>query len=289
MYPLPSELITIISSYINSSEDLNEFEYLFRFQIDWITLVILNYPQFYHVNIRDYRVKFIYYELLNYDNDLWDNFLPIYKDTIKYIVLNKLNKSKIFRSNPIGDTIIIRLDDIDIFNSIKYREEDITDCMLYNSTKILSLLISHFNDSSILYHNLWRAIYNDDFNTIKINTFTMVTQRIDFSKLNALDALTLLRFDISKKYFFDHLLNQFSSDLGVSILEMRDKLRSQFEFQFHRISLYYFEQFYNKFNMIFTKDYMLVFIKYLNDNHRRCDGTIHSSIQELIYFLQSKL
>jgi len=283
MYPFPSELITIISSYIYDFVDLDTFSHLFESRIDWINLIVLNYPQFYHVNIRDYRVKYVYYDFIS-SNGNCINYVPTYKETAQYLTSNDLFDDIYY----VDEKHVIRYDDVEIYKiaySQSIKEKDLLLSIENNAWNILKFIMHNFS-SHVLYNNLCDALSNDYHGGINLNTIKIVIQSINFEDLDELEIKGILYIDKSQRNIFDLLLLLLPSD-GLDTILLKDSLKNVLSCD--RIYPYYFEQFYNKYNFIFDKEYISELINPLISNKFLYDGSIHPYDVQVTNFLKHKL
>jgi len=280
MYSFPSELITIICSYIDSYFDLDSYEHIFESRIDWTNLIVLNYPQFYHVNVNKHNVKYIYLDLISYNSD-WNNFIPAHKDTFKYLLLNNLLDS--FYDLPLK--FIFRYDDVEIYDLISHKEltnHHITQCISNNSCNILRHIMLEF-PSVTLYNKLLTALDNDHYSIIKMNTVKIVIQGINFKNLDEINYLNILSLKKSQTVIFEYLLGLLPSNI-TDITSFNGKLK----FILIHGSVYsnYLIAFYNKYNIIFDKEFVLEFIEVLNNNKFLYDGSKSSYDIQVIKFFK---
>jgi len=271
MNTLPSELTTIITSYIKDYYTLDTFQDAFRTQIDWITLIILNYPKFYKFNIKDHRSKYVYYDLIMSKNCHTQNYTPIYGEAAKYFLKNDL----ICKSN-IMIPEIFKYDDCDIFNmfgiDIPFTRL-IKLCFEYDAINILRQRLG-CHDIRDLYNTLINILGNNYNTNISIlnDTVKLFISRISFETLftkEKLDLLKLLSLSTGPKDIFDYILNLLPKNISRN--NIKDyKVAIPVTFKNCSISLYCFKKFYEKYPMIFDKKYKS-FLKNCLESHLNQD------------------
>ena len=257
---LPSELVTIISSYIKDVIGMDEFEHLFQSKIDWINLIVLNYPRFYHVNLKHYHTKYIYFDLLSYNNDYWDTYISLNKNVFKYMYLNNLinDDLSIIKVN------VMRFDDIEIYDKFIYKNNyDLgsSNLIRYNSVNILTYILSKNKEPTYAYKIL-DEILNDitfdshDNGKIKLDNIKLVTNFINFKLLDDITILKIIRYGDQNKEIIDYVFNLFSSNIKIKNIEtFKDRLLLKIYNYF--ISFYHFKQFYDEYNFMFDYEYLL--------------------------------
>jgi len=257
---LPSELVTIISSYLTEYQDLESFEYLFRSQIDWITLIVLNYPKFYHININEYRVKYVYYDFIISRNYYMYEYVPTFCETLKYLFTNDL-----YDVTHLSMSDVIKYDDCDIFEklvSIHYEiEEVIYKCLKYKSKYILIYILDNNKDNMSVYNSLTRLLSDNDNYSIMIKTIKLVISKINFTFLNSYLRLKLLTCHQNNRVIFDYMFDLCFSEMNDTVESIRDIIFNLVTDNYNdvnniKINDFNLKKFYNKYPDVFNIEYI---------------------------------
>jgi len=260
---LPSELVTIISSYLTEYQDLDAFDHVFESRINYTSLIVLNYPRFYHVNLKHYKPKYIYYDFIMSGTYFMLDYVPTFKNTAHYLIMNDLINPDNFSMK-----MIIKYDDVEIFKEIfkEILDEYITLtkielCVKYNSLNILEYVLTLKTSNTDLYNFLISMLKDDDYSDM-IHSIKMIISKIIIELLNIDQKLGLLTIHKDNKEIFNYILNIININISNDEI-IRTRHRVSSVLIHNNIDFYYFKQFFDKYPVIFDEEYKLVLIKIL--------------------------
>ena len=254
---VPSELITIIISYIKDFPDLDTFQETFTPRIDWVNLFILNYSEYYHVNLKNYRIKYVYYDFILQKSKIEIHLLH-FKETARYLLLNDIIKTN--RGDHIDN--IFMYDDIEIYKVYQNQllgvkiKTLIACCLDYTAINILRYIMVTSNlTPTELFNEMINYIKLRDYNNI--DSYKRVLTCINFGDLKPELSIKLLELNKKDQDIFDYTLKLFSSNINLQdILNFQHSLVNRLKR--NQVNIYYFKKFYNKYKIIFDNNYINV-------------------------------
>jgi len=89
-YFIPNEIITIITSYLNKIEDIDNINIIFHDKINWLLLFRLKFQELYKPIINKYYIPNIYKDLIMHRCRVWEEYVPALTETAEYLFLNDI-------------------------------------------------------------------------------------------------------------------------------------------------------------------------------------------------------